>query len=254
MKGNEAIKKHFSYLSTDQVAEICVPLFEQFSFNYFGYARIYSDNSALMLVSSRAWLDYYAVQNNYPFLITAKEGVYSWATNTCSKAISDGVSYFNLHNGVVIEKPHKDFIEVIEFTSSDQHIHPMEFCCNRKDLLNQFLFYFKEQAKTLIAQVDKNRLLLPISNQPSLQQSYTDFCESIKTKKNRMNFYDQEIIFSKREFEVLSLLAQSQTIKHVARSLHISPRTVETYLQSAKNKTRYYTTLQLIDDFKESLF
>jgi DNA-binding NarL/FixJ family response regulator len=51
---------------------------------------------------------------------------------------------------------------------------------------------------------------------------------------------------SKREFEVLILLARGQSVKHIAQSLTLSIKTVSTYRARLLDKLQLATTAELI--------
>lgn len=256
MRQDNVIKKNIAYLSVEDINEICDPLFKKFSINYFLYARKYKDNSLLALTSHRDWYCHY-LNNHYPLLITSVEGVHTWVTTMLPSAMEEGANSFNLYNGIVLEKNYPEFIEVVEFASSSPYNHPIEFICNHKDFFNKFIFYFKEKANALIQKADNERLYLPASmysNQKNSSSPYDEFCRAIHIKKFNMNFNSQNIIFSKREFEVLLFLSEGKTMKQIAKLMNLSFRTCEAHLQNAKNKTTHMTTNILINNFRRNLF
>lgn len=249
------IENHLAYLMADDVKKICAPLFRNFPISYFCYIRKYKDNSILVLISHRNWYFHYLAQR-YPFLITAVKKMHTWCEHMPVSAIQEGAEYFNIHNGVVVEKKQENFIEMIEFASPDKNASPISFCSN-KDLLNQFIFYFKDQADALIKKANKKRLSFPDemhTNHLHLEKRYDDFYQLIKTKKMHLSFKSKETFLTKQEFGVISSLAEGNTIKKTAEELGLSPRTVEGYLNNVKNKTDCFGTRQLIDNFKKNLF
>jgi DNA-binding NarL/FixJ family response regulator len=55
------------------------------------------------------------------------------------------------------------------------------------------------------------------------------------------------ITLSNREFQCLELLAHGKRIKEIARDLQLSPRTIEDYMETLKEKTRGYVRGSLAD-------
>lgn len=250
--------EHPSYFLGDKIAEICAPLFCSFSINYFCYTK-WQGNKGVFLSTNKNWLRYY-LQSDYKFLVNGKK-IHSWSANMPPKALAKAVLVFNYHNGIMVEKASLGCIETLEFASPNKYSDPLEFCCN-KDLLNQFFLYFKDKANSFIKVVEKDPICFPESrffktgegNYQSLASHYIGFYKSIDHKKIRFNFKGKEILFSRREFDVLCLLAKGKSMTEAAEILQISRRTVETYIYDAKNKTGAFTVTQLLDNFVDTLF
>ncbi|MCK4608436.1 MAG: helix-turn-helix domain-containing protein [Gammaproteobacteria bacterium] len=183
------------------------------------------------------------------------DGVYSWDKFMPDEAIADGGNYFNHHQGIVIFKKHQDFIEQLEFASADKNYPAIELCLNKFHLLEKFVFYFKDKAAKLIAKSDKEHLIIPDSmqNKALEEKTYSEFCNLIKTNKIHLNFKSKAIILTKREYEVLLQFAQGKTVKEAAKVLNISPRTVESHLKNAKDKSNCLFKSQIIDILRNSL-
>lgn len=250
--------KHPFYLCGDKVAEICAPLFCNFPINYFCYTKWYQ-NGGLFLSSDKIWLLHY-LQSNYHFLITGKK-IHSWATDMDKKALTTAEKQFNYHNGIIIEKPHRDYIETLEFASPNQYSDPLEFCYN-KDHLNNFILYFKDKTSALLETLEKNLIFFPPNRflhlknrgKPKVANSQMDLYSTTQHKKTSINFQGKKVLLSRREFEVLDLLAKGKNMAQIANILKISRRTVESYLYDAKSKTGAYTVNQLLESFIDTLF
>jgi DNA-binding CsgD family transcriptional regulator len=177
------------------------------------------------------------------------------------KALNEAIRVFNYHNGIMVEKAGFDCIETLEFASPNKHSDLLEFCCN-KDLLNQFFLYFKDKANNIIKTIENAPIYLPANrlakpkntNGLSCPARNSGFYQSIGHKKIRFEFNTKEVFFSRREFEVLCLLAKGKSMTEAAQMLQISRRTVETYLYDAKNKTGMFTVNQLLNSFNDTLF
>ncbi|MBS0357993.1 MAG: helix-turn-helix transcriptional regulator [Proteobacteria bacterium] len=249
MNFKNLMESYFSNSMSTKISEICAPLFEKFPINYFLYMRKYKDNSVLILMSHRDWAIHYLACGY--LLLFQGPGIHSWVNSMPSAAIDVAASHFNIHNGITLEKVHENFIEIIELASPSLYSSPMEFL-NQKNLLNEFIFYFKNEAQELIKK-DKH-LILPkvfFSKQKSLDKSYDDFCQSIRIKKFHAG---ENYFYTKKEFEVLYLIGEGQTVKQTAVDLSIGVRTVETHLKNAKIKTKSNSTVELIKKFRKILF
>lgn len=252
------ITEHPSYYLGDKVAEICAPLFSSFPINYFCYTK-WRGNSVVIVASDKHWLRYY-LQGGYDLLVNGKK-IHPWLSNMAPKALNAAALKFNHYNGIMVEKVQLDYIETLEFASPNQYSDPLEFCCN-KDLLNQFFLYFKDKADHLIKIVERepicfseSRFLVAENGSLLSYPAYhAEFYRAIADKKMRFKFGSKDVVFSRREFEVVSLLAKGKSMAEVAVTLQISQRTVETHLYNAKNKADVFTVGRLLDGFMESLF
>ncbi len=260
-----SIKEHPFYQLSDKVAEICAPL-DKFAINHFTYTFIHKDggNGGIsVLTSDKTWVSYF-LKSNHVLLFDNKR-VHSWSSSMTPKMMSKAAEY-NHYNGVFIEKINPSYIETLEFASSNPYSCPLDFCYN-KNLLNLFVLYFKDKARQLIKIAEKHPIYLPERRLPDnllaqiqnvtytpRDQSYNEFRQTIKTKKLPLRLKTQEAFLSHREFDILSLLVKGKTMREIAQILKISPRTVETYIYTAKDKTNTFTTSRLLDLFADSLF
>ena len=149
------IKDHPLFSFADKAADICKPLFDQFPVNYFSYQRYYPGNKVVSLLSSKNWIMHY-LQKDYPMVVNNKQ-IQTWSSIVPLEVIEDANTKFNFFNGIIMEKRSEDFSETLCFASPNQHSTPIEFCCN-KILLNEFLCYFKEQAKDCLKILEKEPL------------------------------------------------------------------------------------------------
>lgn len=256
MRANDLsnIKDHPSYQLEDKVASICKPLFDKFPIGYFNYMCKYPDNSLGALITNASWMEYY-LQRDYPVMING-QSMHPWTVNIPTRALDDAAIKFNLFNGILVERFYDGCIEVLEFASSSPSDSPLAFCCN-KELLNQFFIYFKDKAKDLLRVIKHEPLRFSRRKYHAITPeipSYYEFLQSIRTNKIRFHSKSKEVVFSRREYEVISLLSQGLTIKEVASCLKLSPRTVETYLKHAKNKSSQLNTSQLLELVQANLF
>ncbi len=252
--------EHPAYILGDKITDICAPLFNNFTINHFDYSIRYlkSDKNDMPNIIAIAggdknWFRHY-LQSDYNFLYNGRK-THSWQSVMSSEALEDAATNFNHYNGIIFEKVNSEYIEFFGFASPNE-CTPVEFCSNKK-LLNQFILYFKDKARDILKTIEKEPICFPKSrflNIEDSDQPYTEFCQAIRIRKLPLRFRTQEVIFSQREFDILSLLVKGKTMREIASILKISPRTVETYIYTAKDKTNTFTTSRLLDLFADSLF
>jgi hypothetical protein len=171
------IDKYPFYFYGDKIAEICAPL-NKFSINYFTYTFIHKDKSIIALTSDKNWVSYF-IKSGHTLLFDDKK-VHPWSSNMNFSIMKKAAEY-NHYNGVFIEKIHRDHVETLEFASSNIYSSPLEFCYNR-NLLNQFVLYFKDKAKQLIKAAEKYPLYFPENRQPKLLTQCKTSMPSLRIK------------------------------------------------------------------------
>lgn len=80
----------------------------------------------------------------------------------------------------------------------------------------------------------------------------SSFKNSISSNTFTLSVGEKSIQLSKREWECLSYMARGKTHKEIAYTLSISPRTVESYLNHAKDRTGVFYKSDLIDLFHKN--
>ncbi|HEX2548480.1 MAG TPA: helix-turn-helix transcriptional regulator [Gammaproteobacteria bacterium] len=74
------------------------------------------------------------------------------------------------------------------------------------------------------------------------------------TKNILPGFHIDNVYFSKQETQCLRLLILGKTIKLIGQHMHLSPRTVEYYLENIKRKLAVRTKPELIEKVIQHLF
>ncbi len=245
----EKLKQGIYFKAAKELQKICKPLFENFNLNYFNYVRVYPDNTYITLMTDPDWfLHYFEKEYNLVGAESSTTGFYLWKDYMPKNALKDAAELFNHHDGIAILNDHKLFLEVVEFAAASKDKEIYDFYLNNLEILNNFVFYFKEQAAHLIQEALTERFSIPqkMDGEQLQKEPYDDLIAKIKAKKIHLTLKDREVHVSAREYECLLLLAEGKAIKEIASDLNISPRTVEEHIINAKNKTDCSTRKQLI--------
>ncbi len=256
-------KNHVALSASQDVRQICSSLFEDLGFNYFNYSRLFDDFSHTSLTSNPEWADFfykYDYKNKFLYSedIVRKLGSYKfllWSDfkdNLLVKNLSD---YFQTDHGITIIEKGNNYTDFYSFASPTLSTNTT-FFLNNFNLLENFVYYFREKAAKLIANANSNKIYLP-----DIEGVGEDIaCQSfpiIKGKENMVGFsrernvdnfilknevkkyYTREIDFylTKREVQSLFFYVQGYSQKPIAKFLDLSPRTVESYLDFVRKKT-----------------
>lgn len=234
------IKKHVSYLTADEVTEICQPLFKTFNLNYFSYGRAYPDGSIAFLNSDRHW-NHCFHENKYheKTSITYNNGIHLGANYTPAEIITNLANNFNHHSWVNIARQYTGYVEFSGLAAPSTNLTAVEFFFNHVDLLENFLLFFKDKANSLIKKAVEERFFLatpPVLYASSHHEKHNNFLDQTKPNHFHLNHHGQDIILSRKEYEVAYLTSTGKTAKEVATALNVSYRTVEHRLENIKAK------------------
>lgn len=244
---NLDLSKHYSMQITQDVKTICQDLFEQFNIDAFFYSRIYYDGQSFLLTTHPEWYQHH-MSKQYkavPFVpeayIEHKFYYYLSQTTEYQEVLHDIRTLFNLDHLFYIFELKSNFFDVYCFSSNPSNHDAINFYLNKRDILNNFIFSFKEKAEHLIEQSNSNLIVLPESMRPDAQL----FSEktNLSKAKHDFDFYH----FSRREKDCLKFILKGRTIKETAKYLNLSNRTVEYYFNNIKAKLHCHSKSQVID-------
>jgi DNA-binding CsgD family transcriptional regulator len=254
--------------------EICRPLLN-LGIKCFSYIRIFNDGSYMVLVNHEKYI------KKYLSIIDTNGSIF---TNNIHTAFTFDKHYYILDQDINIFDKNKDpimhllydydiwnlctiykkrdlnSIEGYTFAMSRAEEYATHFYANHFYLLEHFIQYFNQRAKDLIDCNDKKRLAyfkqeFSFNQQcpyQSLAHNIENFLRETRFNGLTIKGQDTNICLTARETECLKYLALGKSIKEIARTLGLSPRTIEYYIQNTKNKTglksrgellmRYYKT------------
>lgn len=255
----------YSLSSTDRVNDICKPLQNYLGIKCFGYLRLYNDCSFLTLINGHK--EYITKHHetiktqDLHFTDTMKatsEGrphFLLWPKN--HKKLPPILSLLNDHNiwhGLSIYYRHKEYIECFSFAFDKNDACKSQFYLRHFQLLAKFCDYFKIQAKDLIDCSDKNKLAkyqnkFDISYLVELEENRKKFLAEISDKQyyKLVSQSGKLVNLTKRESDCIKIFMQNRTAKEIAATLNISPRTVEHYIESVKQKLEINYKSQLVN-------
>jgi DNA-binding CsgD family transcriptional regulator len=226
------------------------------------YTRIYPDGTIISLASDAPWSEFYfnnlesrAYQSHDVVdLCFANKGASLWALSPQNQIWQDA-RHFGYGNGITISKDTKDFREYIGFyTAADNH-SINHFYINNLDKIINMRAHFLSQASDLLQNAEKERPLLARAIFPSdlnHQQSVSEKrgVESLViTHRNSGTLID----LPPQRRQCLAHLAEGKSSKQIARTMNLSPRTVDHYLQMLRQELGCRSSRELITAYGAQL-
>jgi DNA-binding CsgD family transcriptional regulator len=221
-----------------------------FDISVFSYLNIYTDLSRIHLDSNYEWnkhfyshIDKFCPDDNLTESTHWEPG-FSTLYALDDPCIYDG-HQFGMGNGLVIANTLDDCTELCYIGSKkDQEEKTVCNMLNNIDLLQQFITHFREQAKPLITEARKSPIVLP---NLSTKRPSRSFGLAEDDKRNFINsLRPKNQAITPREYECLQLLTQGLSSKHIARQLHIQPKTVDRHIESLKTKFKVKKRIELL--------
>lgn len=223
-------RKHPLFTLTEEVREICQPLFSATNINFFDYVRFYKNNSFVGLVSDRYWIEHF-FKSNFTLGCTLKnKGVHLWQSYRSQLLIKQAKEIFNHDHGISVFIQNKNYIEYFEFAAPIANKEVLSLYLNNFEIIERFCKFFAHESKPLIKKVMEKPIFIneerkgELIPESSVDQSYHD--------KNAII-----LKLSKRERECFDYFVSGKTAKETARFLGISYRTVEEYFANIKKKS-----------------
>lgn len=256
------------------LSSICEPLFNNFGLTVFSYSHFLNDGTYLDICTNTQWQKHYIEQfGSSTFVKHFAKQVYDkdtqyilWDNRTdipreeiFCRFITDSCN-FNIWNGFSIYKKYENSLEACHFATNKENYEIANFYINSIDLLHHFILYFKEKAEKIIDTSNPNKLIFledrsPLNDSSKIKESerkFQDFIHQTVVKRFSLDTTHGSIVISKREAECMHHLSTNKTVKEIARSMELSPRTVESYLDNIKRKSKCYNKSELVNLFTKS--
>jgi DNA-binding CsgD family transcriptional regulator len=253
------IKQHVMVKYGKRFGELCASIFRSTPVNYIGLARIYNNGSRSYLISDPAWGEVllekkYHLAGTEDALIHGPESSFQlWSasamfavTQKTQELLKDCIAN-NYGNGVTLIERGKNFIEFIHICANSGYERVDNYLINNIDSLWKSVLSIRENLakdKALKNAYDKKyhyNVLLP---EPVLGTAKIGLKKP--TKKYFLGGYFDNIYFTPKEMDCLTLLYENQTIQQIAKRLDLSPRTVESYINNIKQKTSCFNKTALV--------
>jgi len=247
--------KHFFLSSSSEVDQIIQPLKQYFGINSFIYKKNFNDGSELRLSNQPAWTEVFYKENYSEKSVFEKKPSHYLKSKILWDELPNNYSApfakmreLNIAHGITFIEPGDDGCEFFSMGIPSGSFSLMHRYLSRLDLLEKFLIYFRERAQDLIIRADKNRVLIPgkFDNAPmflieqKVHFDQTGFLKAIDSSERvQQNF-------SIREIQCAERLLHGYTIKMIGQELKLSPRTIEGYIKSVKQKTGALNKADLI--------
>ncbi|MBS0290492.1 MAG: LuxR family transcriptional regulator [Proteobacteria bacterium] len=251
----QEINTHSYVIGANKLKRLCQNHFKHSPLNFFEPYKIYKNDDYCGLMSDDHWADYF-LQKGYQHSGIAKfqevhlKGEYTlWSFSEmftigeCAKKMRQDCIDFNYGNGITFIERHSRYTQLYYFGARTEDKTSNEFFIENIALLRKFILYFEEQCrqdKYLFNAYNKkytcrNEIeILPEHLNKKSSTSNNEF--NLPLRRVYFQALAHEFYLTESELKCLILIIQGFTLKEIAKIFNLSPRTIETHLQHAKEK------------------
>ena len=258
MKNDELIRHWESY--QQDLQSISEPLQQAFGINYFGHAIVTPDQRYFIISTDERPLDfthqnfsvpvsglvnYSDLKDGFLFPTYTDDKTLGWADGMCGTLIER----FNMINPMMIVKKTNAFSELFYFTCPQEKAYQQY--CNERDKFQNFIYYYKEKARTIIdyCKANMNKFTSEVSSQSEINHTEENLPQ---TRKFWLHFRNREICLTKTEYRVLMNIAHGKTAKECGKELGRPDTTINKHVENMKIKNAIYSTSDLVQMYWEN--
>ena len=227
----------------NDVNSICKPLFECSPISFFSYGMTYkNDGSSCYLGSNPIWMECMLDKQflkQYQLKCTIPQG-YHMAENIAHDRFYISKEILKVNSGLIVIKEFENCYESISFGTPLTTNTASEFYLNNRDLLENFILYFKDKAAGLIKESTRPQNLIATDDHKSIISSDAVLANynigNIAVTRYFFNSGSSKNKLSQRETECLIYLLRGRTAKEIGKEFKLSPKSVEVYISRAQAK------------------
>lgn len=256
---------HFSVTSSNDVKQICAPVFKKLSLSAFVYARVYRNGQSWSLVNCP---EYHIEHVNQRFLVlpqkildTTKNQFFflnydEKRKNELLRKTIDCQRQLGYFNPFYVISQQQEFMDLMVFGTSSELLDPINHYLSIQEALEKFKFYFRDKADKLIREsknhmfrLDKKSLEIPGN---ILNSRIDGSTLQLDFKHYHFDCQNRSYVITRKEYKVVSYLMKGYSYKMIADKLQQSPRTIEKYVDSVRIKTECVSKNHLIKFLTQS--
>ncbi len=245
--------------------KIITPLKNSFGL-CFGYMIVFKNSHYYTIIDNLACLENFVnnvtsgeifCERNVTNYFDKEYNFTLWPNEPTNIAMNIYNSY-EMWNGITVSECNKDYTELYWFTDSTNKKDWHKFYIRNKQLLVEFIDYFKSyklslginkicNAEELFKFKNGFKFHIPKSNYLTTESPCINkFINSIQLIQKELT---ADMKFSPREVEVLSMVCKGYTTKMIALKLDLSDKTVQHYIEYIKRKADLHYKSELVETY-----
>jgi len=264
MDNYKILVEDFNAQHLNFVEKLCAPLMNNFGINGFSYRRFLPDGNSLGLNNNLEWHQHFcshflgkniALYEKEIQAVSNNRGLMFFRAGDPSKTpYEQALHQYGLWNTFALYLKHPNWIEGFYFAADIQTPEDLNYYMNHLDGLSLFVTHFSHKIGSIMSGLSTQKLYLPTvakekyakKTQSKLPRTLHDLLQGLEIEEFHLPIGRRSIVISLREFQCLFFMSKGQTFKEIGKSLNLSPRTVESYINNLKSKTGTNSKSELI--------
>lgn len=247
---------------SDRIKKTTAPLRDHLGVDYFTYHRIDQEGNYTVLLDRPDWAECYVEGQFYlqdPYLRhpdVYSSGICKMEANGSEEyldlVVGAGMKLFQFDMNVMLIEKTDSAVEFFGFTGNTVRCKVDVASMSRPHLLKSFAAHFRKEMEPILSQMGQQASSLKELKGPDFftktpilpwmpPETVIAYLRDLGLHKEVESF----LKLSKRELECLHYLLMGKSAKETAASLKISHRTIESYIESMKNKLGCFSKSQL---------
>ena len=227
-------------ISSEDIKDICKPLFSHFGFKSFVYQKNFNDGSEVRLATHPDWaIHFYEKEYFKHSVFEGKPSQYKAGHVILENVATHGeilsaARQHNIDNAFTLIRPQADGCEFFFLWSLTGNHYSIQLALDNMPLLNRFLLYFNEKAADIIKIALTQKIIIPkkYKKLEALEVTIEKLTHDLHKNQfiNDINIKRYPLTsgqaLSRREFQVAEQLVQGFSAKEIAGKLFLSSRTI----------------------------
>ena len=222
-----SLEKHYALSSSHNIKELFNPILHSIGITYFNYIKIYNEDcSRELLTNNPEWIDHFyknALFNSIGAIDIEHllpKGYFLWSELDHKDPIYlQGRDFFNIDNGISFVIKRHDVTYLYIFSASKEKYEINNFYVGNIDLLQRFIHYFNDQARSLIQEASNHRIFLPdqqiinatrVNNIVISEQIREQFLEKTQVSRYFLLNESDNLYLTKKQADCARLLAKPE--------------------------------------------
>lgn len=250
----KAIVENYIIRYSNQIGKVTRPLKDHFGISYFTYHKINANGKYTVLVDRPDWAECYVNKKIFledPYLRhpSVYQSGFCLVDSFGSKEyketlLREGRKVLDMDIGVTLIEKKGDEVEFFGFTGNTNSSSLHSLYLNHSEVLRSFSTHFKKELDPILKLMkEESWSLIALKGEDFFCKDPITPEVDVYTLQNYFNDLGMKTLvkiassFSFREKQCLQLFLDGKSAKETAKSLKLSPRTVEFYFENIKNKT-----------------
>ncbi|MCC2624385.1 MAG: hypothetical protein K0R14_258 [Burkholderiales bacterium] len=241
------LDNHIFFNLSEEINSLIAPLSQYFGLDSFNYLKTYNDGSHVRVTNTPDWVRHYLRTKLYQesiFELPAHHYVRNrviWCNVGTHSHIIQEAAKFNIKHGVTFIEPVEDGCEFYFLGTTICNGEVINKYLSNFTLLEKFITNFHQAKAPLLHKVEPHRFIIKDRYDNNLCFKQGNLIEKFNFLNSLYNYH-----FTKRELDCVPLLIKGYSAKQIAEELDLSFRTIESYINNIKNKTKSSSKNELL--------